>query len=249
MNTRGESTSDALSSGWVILSTMSRFPSGRAAASSGCYEAPRAAALSGVPTRTVYDWAAKGIVVPTISPVQEKLWSYADLMALRIVAWLRRPKPAGSEEEVRLPASPMGQVREALAQLDRMGLDLWGHAQADASPLVVDQRGAIFISTSSGFVDLRGNHALPHEDRFGLLGPFEYGEHRGPDLLRPREHLRIVPERVAGEPHVENTRLTTQTLAGLATRGYAVERIAAMYDIAVGIVDEAIDLEADLSAA
>ena len=48
----------------------------------GCYDATRAAALSGVPKSTVYDWARKEIVVPSISPEREKLWSYADLMAL-----------------------------------------------------------------------------------------------------------------------------------------------------------------------
>jgi hypothetical protein len=51
----------------------------------GCYDARRAAALSGVPRSTVYDWARRDIVVPSISPEREKLWSYADLMALRIV--------------------------------------------------------------------------------------------------------------------------------------------------------------------
>ncbi|MGK2959094.1 MAG: hypothetical protein ACSLFB_12010 [Acidimicrobiales bacterium] len=58
----------------------------------GCYNARRTAALSGVPRSTVYDWALKGVVVPSISPEREKLWSYADLMALRIVSWLRHPK-------------------------------------------------------------------------------------------------------------------------------------------------------------
>lgn len=62
------------------------------AAFDGCYEASRAAALAGVPKTTVYWWARQRIVVPSISPVQEKLWSYADLMALRIVSWLRHPK-------------------------------------------------------------------------------------------------------------------------------------------------------------
>lgn len=218
-----------------------------AAAASGCYDATRAAALSGVPVRTVYDWARKGVVVPTVSPVQEKLWSYADLMALRIVAWLRRPKPAG--DEGRLAASPMRQVREALIQLDRMQLDLWSGDHPAGSPLVVDQRGDIFIGQPNGFVDLRGNSALPHEEHFGLLGPFTLHGHRGPDLIRPRPHLRIVPERVAGEPHVQGTRLTTQTLAGLARRGFTVERIAQMYDVPGQAVEEALDLEADLGAA
>lgn len=221
--------------------------SSAAATYAGCYEAPRAAALSGVPTRTVYDWAAKGVVTPTISPVQEKLWSYADLMALRIVAWLRRPKALSDDD--RLPASRMGRVRQALTQLERMNLDLWRSDRPAESPLVVDQRGDIFIAVAHGFVDLRGNTALPHEDRFGLLGPFEFNGLKGPDLVHPRPHLRIVPERVAGQPHVAGTRLTTQTLAGLARRGYQPARIAQLHDVPASVVDEATDLEADLSAA
>ncbi|MGI9156816.1 MAG: hypothetical protein ACR2FG_09295 [Marmoricola sp.] len=102
-------------------------------ASAGCYDAHRAAALSGVPKSTVYDWARKEVVVPSISPRQEKLWSYADLMALRIVSWLRRPKSESSNG--RLPASPMSQVREALTQLDRMNLNIWGGNSPPAHPL------------------------------------------------------------------------------------------------------------------
>lgn len=231
---------------WAILGTMSRFPVGLAAASAGCYEASRAAALSGVPTRTVYDWASKGIVVPSVSPVQEKLWSFADLMSLRIVAWLRKPK--GSDDD-RLPASPMGQVRSALTQLGQMNIDLWSEHEPGKASLVVDQRGDIFLRIPRGFVDTRGNHALPHDKHFGLLDPFEFEGHTGPDLVRPRPHLRIVPERVAGEPHVENTRLTTQTLAGLAARGYSVEKVASMYDVSEDAVYEAVDLESALGAA
>ena len=64
------------------------------AAGEGCYEAPRAAALAGVPVSTLYDWSRKGLVTPSISPVREKLWSYADLIQLRMVSWLRHPKEA-----------------------------------------------------------------------------------------------------------------------------------------------------------
>ena len=42
----------------------------------GCYEAPRAATLAGVPVSTVYDWARKQVVVPTVSLTKPKLWSW-----------------------------------------------------------------------------------------------------------------------------------------------------------------------------
>lgn len=223
--------------------------SGRYAALSGCYDASRAAALSGVPKSTVYDWARKGVVVPTISPVQEKLWSYADLMSLRIVVWLRHPKTGDAGEVLR--SSPMSKVRLALDQLARQGLDLWSeHTDfSDGSPLVVDQRGDIFLRLPDGYFDLRGNRALPHDDHFGLTGPFEADGHHGPDLLRPRRHLRIVPDKVAGEPHVLGTRLTTRTLSSLVDRGFDGHEVAEMYDIAPDIVGEAVELERELGAA
>lgn len=230
---------------WAILSTMARPADGILAASSGCYEAARAAALSGVPRSTVYYWARKGIVVPSISPVQEKLWSYADLMALRMVSWLRRPKV---NEGVDLPASPMSRVRHALSMLPHYGIDLWSDEPSlKGSRLLVDQRGEIFIRTDKGiFAAASGDQALPHEESFGLTGPFELDGHRGPDLIRPRSHLRIVPEKVAGQPHISGTRLTTATLAALSERGYSESQIAEMYRIPKLMVDEAIDLESEL---
>lgn len=228
---------------------MASVPSGTAAALSGCYDAHRAAALSGVPRSTVYDWARKGVVVPSISPVQEKLWSYADLMALRIVAWLRRPKQ--SDDGVVLRASPMGRVRQALTLLEREDVDIW-HTHAEfghGSPLVVDRSGAIFVWLKDGFRDLQGNAALPADDHFGLTGPFDLSGMRGPDLIAPRPHLRIVPDKVAGEVHVADTRLTSLTLAAMVSRGFAREEVAEMYGLETEVVVEAVDLEADLSAA
>jgi len=58
----------------------------------GAYPADRAAALSGVPKSTARYWARKEILVPSISDVRIKLWSYSDLMSLRTIAWLRAPR-------------------------------------------------------------------------------------------------------------------------------------------------------------
>lgn len=213
------------------------------AASEGCYDAARAAALSGVPKTTVYYWARNDVVVPSVSPVREMLWSYADLMALRIVSWLRHPKQDG---EAQRPASPMPQVRRALAELDRRGLELWNPEPTGRSPLLVDRSGKIHIRDAEDVTDLVGQAPIS-ADLLDLLGPFEHAGGNGPDLVAPRRHLRIVPARVAGEPHIVASRLTTQSLAALANRGMTSEKIASLYDVEVVAVEEAIDLERQLT--
>jgi uncharacterized protein (DUF433 family) len=209
----------------------------------GCYDARRTAALSGVPRSTVYDWARKGVVVPSISSEREKLWSYADLMALRIVSWLRHPKHL---DEVVRPASAMRDVRDALVQLDQQGLDLWDGG-AEASPLFVDPSGKIVIVTPDAARDLSGQGVL--SDWLDLLGPFEGVDGAGPDLRRPRDHLRIVPGKCAGEPHLDGSRLTTITIAALADRGYTLDDVARLYpDESRQSLAEAIDLERSLGS-
>ncbi|MGH9127636.1 MAG: hypothetical protein ACRDY2_01405 [Acidimicrobiales bacterium] len=96
----------------------------------GSYDAARAAALSGVPISTVYDWARKRVVAPSIASERPKLWSYADLMALRIVSWLRHPKDGPDDG---FPASPMGAVRSALVRLGALGIDLWWPSSSQVS--------------------------------------------------------------------------------------------------------------------
>jgi uncharacterized protein (DUF433 family) len=210
------------------------------AASDGCYEAPRAAALSGVPLSTVYWWARQGIVVPSVSPTREKLWSYADLMGLRIVSWLRHGKPG------QLPASPMPEVRNALALLAEQGLEIWDR-NAGRSPLLMDGRGAIFVRSGDAVLDSSGRQTLLPEHHLGLTEPFDVGGVTGPDLIAPRRHLRIVPAKVSGEPHIENSRITTLTLAALAARRYGIGQIAQMYEVSEAAVAEALDLEHQLA--
>lgn len=213
------------------------------AATSGCYDATRAAALSGVPKSTVYWWAKQGIVSPSVSPVQEMLWSYADLMSLRIVSWLRRTKTGHAETS--LPASPMPAVRAALLRLSELELDLWKSGQQ--SSLLVDGSGRIFIKTSDRLTTAYGTDALPDLETFDLLRPFQVGGGNGPDLVSPRANLRIVPDRVVGEPHVADTRITTDSIFALNVRGFQSREIADMYNLPIGHVEQAIDLEKQLS--
>ena len=187
----------------------------------GCYPAHRAAALSGVPASTVYDWARKGIVVPSVSNGRGKRWSYADLMTLRVVVWQR-----GRKSDGQVP-SAMSQVRAAFEELSRQGIDLWDDSREPLSVLYVEQGGRIVIRTDTSTSSIDEHGTLP--DTLDLLAPFAHGVSAGPDLRRPRPLLRIVPGKCSGEPHVHGTRITTSTLASLFERGYDLDDLAALY--------------------
>ena len=211
----------------------------------GCYEAPRAAALSGVPATTVYRWARSGIVEPSVSPTRIKLWSYADLMALRIVYWLRHPKVGDSGH---VPASPMPKVRWALEELEKRGLDIWADSSdQQGSPLRVNASGDILLVDDFEIIQSDLQQTLP--GMLDLLGPFDCGEAYAPDLIRPRPHLRIVPGKVSGEPHIAESRITTQVVAALFRRTRDVQAIVELYPgFSVAQFEDAIDLERSLAA-
>jgi uncharacterized protein (DUF433 family) len=214
-----------------------------ASESTGAYPADRAAALSGVPLSTMHYWARNEVLVPSVSPEKVKLWSYPDLIGLRTIYWLRRSKIGSDGRDI--PASTMPAVRRALAALRRLDLDLWTE---DAGPSVrVDATGRIFINPhKSGPETPEGARLLP--GTFDLIAPFETGSIRAPDLVRPRPHLRIVPGKLSGSPHIEHTRIETVAVVSLADRGFDSAKIEKLYPSvsAVSLV-EAVDLERQLS--
>jgi uncharacterized protein (DUF433 family) len=210
----------------------------------GAYNAERTSALAGVPWSTVHDWARKQILTPSISPTKVKLWSYTDLMGLRTIYWLRKRKLGTDGWDV--PATTMRAVRHALRMLRDLDLELWTE---DGGPSVrVNPAGQIFILTpDTGPETLAGERPLD-PDMFDLIAPFETPVSRAPDLAKPRPHLRIVPGKLSGSPHVAHTRLETLAVVALANRGFDSTRIERLYPTVppVALV-EAIDLERQLS--
>ena len=183
----------------------------------GCYEAARAAALSGVPISTVYYRANRDVVTPSASPVRTRLWSYGDLMALRMVSWSRHPKAV---DDGLLPASPMpgGTPRSQPAR--RAGSRPVAAERRPTRTVPVDRAGHVFVWAGDDLLDSTGGPTLKYPvDGLELLAPYIGAGQRGPDLLRPRPHLRIVPSKVSGEPHIAGSRLTTPTIAALGERG------------------------------
>lgn len=212
--------------------------------SRGAYAAERAAALSGVPKSTVHYWSRQGILVPSVSPERVKLWSYADLMALRTVYWLRQTKQDSSGREV--PRTAMKAVRRALREIAALKLDLWSE---DGAPRVaVDRSGGIVIE-HDGRVQRPGGQSILDADMLDLLAPFASREGlQGPDLSVPRPRLRIVPGKLGGSPHVVHTRLESQALGALADSGLAQAKIYRLYpDIEPVAIEDALDLERQLS--
>jgi uncharacterized protein (DUF433 family) len=215
-------------------------------AAGSAYPAERAAALAGVPKSTVHYWARQEILVPSVSSERVKLWSYADLMALRTIDWLRRAKKTPEGREI--PATSMRAIKRALGALRDLDLGLWSEAGGPA--VLVDRAGKVVIEAREKVVRPVGDAgALQYvaAQVVDLTAPFTIGEHRGPDLLRPRPHLRIVPGKLAGAPHVEHTRVETEALAALASRDLPLDAIVELYPLVDRVaIEEAIDLEQQL---
>lgn len=223
-----------------------RLPEGRVIAmhdGRGAYTAERASALSGVPWSTVHQWARTETLVPSVSPTRVKLWSYTDLLGLRTIYWLRHPKPAPDGSEI--PATPMNKVRAALRCLEELDLELWEHDEPTVR--VERQTGEIWIGKPGEALPSSGPDRLEVLD---LVKPFETEEQLvGPDLVRPRPRLRMIPGKLAGAPHIERTRLETEALGSLGKRGLGAEDIYALYPrFEHGGIDDALSLESQLTA-
>jgi uncharacterized protein (DUF433 family) len=212
----------------------------------GAYPADRAASLSGVPLSTVHWWARNDVLVPSISAMRVKLWSYPDLMGLRIIYWLRQAKEA---DGVAVPRTAMPAVRRALSQLAELDLSLWSE---DSGPSVAVDRGGnvVVLAEPDAEVSHRQRALAAGEDELlRVTAPFMTQEGaRGPDLHAPRPRLRIVPGKLGGSPHVAHTRLESQALGSLAASGLPAAKIYRLYPgVAAEAVDDALDLELQLA--
>jgi uncharacterized protein (DUF433 family) len=209
----------------------------------GAYTADRAAALSGVPKSTIHWWARHDVLVPTVSATKIMLWSYADLMGLRVIYWLRQRKT--TKLGVEIPATSMPAVRRALKELRAVELSLFENGRPT---ILVDLKGTVLVKRGTTVHDLDGQTV--GESLLDLIAPFSTAEGtRGPDLISPRVELRIVPGKLSGSPHIIHTRLETRALAALAGDGYDVTTIHRLYPyVSPPQIEQAIDLEEQLAA-
>ncbi len=208
---------------------------------SAAYTADRAGAMAGIPLSTLHYWAREGIWTPSVSPVRVKRWSYADLLGLRLIDWLRQDKP-----EIRIPRTPMAAIRRALGSVESFGEHLREHSLR----VWVDRKGGIVLGLKSAvFVPLRSGLLQALMDtEVDLIDAFESRSGlKAPNLVTPRPTLRIIPGKLSGEPHIEDTRIPTSIVAALAGRGFPPDRIRELYPSLSRVnIDEAVDLEDQL---
>ena len=133
----------------------------------GAYTADRASALSGVPKSTIHYWDRTGVLKPGVSRSKTKLWSYADLMGLRVIYWLRSRKD--EPDGVAIPPSSMGAVRAALLQLEAFDVELW--AKDAGAGLSVDRAGRIVVNPKDSAPVINWQMLLGI-DVIELTGPF-----------------------------------------------------------------------------
>ncbi len=206
---------------------------------SASYTADRAASLAGVPRSTLYYWARTGLVTPSVSVSKVKKWSFTDLLVLRLVEWLRRDKPEG---EITLPHTSMKTIRRELGRVEQLGERL----ADEATTVWVDRTARLhFGRGTNAWIELGDN--VSQEvigSEVDLVRPVLWHGYSGPDLRRPRETLRIVPGKLAGEPHVAGTRIPTEMIAALNRRGFEAAAIQELYpSLSLQAVSDSIDLE------
>jgi uncharacterized protein (DUF433 family) len=209
------------------------------------YPAKRAAALAGVPERTLYKWAEVGIWVPRVPARGFMRWSYSDLYALRLIDWLRRDKP-----DLEIGPTRMKSIRSFLSGVEEIGEGLRHNR------VVVRVRGSkgrvtLTFGDEEFNVGRLGWQSLASLGEIDLAAEFESSAGiKAPDLVTPRQTLRIIPGKLSSEPHVVDTRIPTTIVASLRRTGYEPSLIRRFYSALTDQnIAEAESLENQLDAA
>lgn len=188
------------------------------------YPADRAAALAGVPRSTLHYWASNDIWIPSVSPERVRLWSLSDIAMLRFIYWLRRGDKTVGPTDVPVQRTKMAHVRQVVNEV------LHQQEAGGSLRICVDRAGTVVVRRTDGLEELSGQRRV--EPELDLLSEYRVDAKQGmigPDLIRPRPLLRIIPGKLAGEPHVKDTRVTTTRLDALLERGYRAQEIIEMY--------------------
>lgn len=203
----------------------------------GSYGTNRAAQLSGVPARTIQVWRSDKVYVPDFDSTRP-MWSYRDLILVRMTAWLRQRG---------IPPVRAGRYAQKVKERLTSGEDI--------QQIMATHRTAVFDDEL--FDPVVGEGFLPYDNLPDLLSVFkfqaqvsEFGKRRlwGPDLIMPSEHTYILPWVLGGDPCVRRSRIPTANIHALRQeRGLSTPQIVKLYPgLNPEEADDAYELESRL---
>lgn len=144
----------------------------------------------------------------------------------------------------------MRHVRALIDRIESEEVTLGQALTSECVVLYVDRAGVPHIETGDLLTEAKGDwlQSVSGEVMQDLLHSFSIEEGIvGPHLLAPAEGISIVPGKLAGEPHVRDTRIETRVLSALWERGFRLEELGALYPDASGpSIKRAIRLERQL---
>ena len=186
------------------------------------FPVPIASVLTGATARQLAYWrkhtpSAPPLLVPEGKRRGRYLYSWADVVALRSIVYLRQEKS--------LP-----RIRRAVATLRRLEANEWTHL---AAYRLISTPSSILVQTPSGqLLDLehRPGTVLDEVLMRDVLAPFETRSGRVvPALEHPRPRLAVDPTVLGGYPVIAGTRVPFDVVAALAEDELEPDEIADAY--------------------
>jgi uncharacterized protein (DUF433 family)/DNA-binding transcriptional MerR regulator len=186
------------------------------------FSVPIASVLSGASVDQLAYWrkqtaSAAPLLVPGTKRSGRYLYSWADVVALRSIVYLRQEKS--------LP-----RIRRAVGLLRAVEADEWEHL---ARYTLISTKASILVRTPSGeLLDLEHQPATVVSEVLmrDVLAAFTTRDGRDvPALENPRRLLTVNPRVLAGYPVIAGTRVPFDIVAGLAEDGVPAAEIVEMY--------------------
>jgi uncharacterized protein (DUF433 family) len=186
------------------------------------FPVPVTSALTGATARQLGYWrratpADPPLLVPHTKRGGRFIYSWADVVALRTVVYLRQEKS--------LP-----KIRRAVETLRALEADQWEHL---SQYVLVSTPLTIIVKTPTGqILDLEWKPGTVLDETLmaDVMGPFQTRDGRDvPPLERPRPLLTVHADVLGGYPVVAESRVPFDVVATLADEGAAPAEIVELY--------------------
>jgi uncharacterized protein (DUF433 family) len=186
------------------------------------FPVPITSVLTGATVAQLAYWrkataSAPPLLVPQGKRSGRYMYSWADVVALRSIVYLRSEKS--------LP-----RIRQAVARLRSLEADDWVHL---ARYTLISTPSTILVRTPDGQlldVDRHPGTVLEETLMKDVLEPFETRSGRHvPALRNPRPHITVDPRVLGGYPVLAGTRVPFDSVAALAEDRLEPDEIAAIY--------------------